>query len=104
MTGAPERMHYSTEGVCIVPPRTRYAVVIATPTGAIPMPFLADVVLESLPFGGGVVSVVRDGVSLGAVIAVVCSWQLEPLDPLGDPRGTALVGLRRLFRHYPTAG
>lgn len=75
MTGAPERMHYSTEGVCIVPPRTRYAVVIATPTGAIPMPFLADVVLESLPFGGGVVSVVRDGVSLGAVIAVVCSWQ-----------------------------
>lgn len=39
------------------------------------MPILADVILESLPFGGGVVSVVRDGVSLGTVVAVVCSWQ-----------------------------
>jgi hypothetical protein len=38
------------------------------------MPLLADFVLETIP-GGGVVSVVRDGVSLGSVIAVVCSWQ-----------------------------
>jgi len=35
----------------------------------------AEVVLESLPFDGGVVSVVRNGVTLGTVIAVVCSWQ-----------------------------
>ncbi len=39
------------------------------------MPVLAEVVFESLPFDGGVVSVVRNGVSLGTVIAVVCSWQ-----------------------------
>lgn len=38
------------------------------------MPLLADFVLETIP-GGGVVSVVRDGVGLGSVIAVVCSWQ-----------------------------
>lgn len=39
------------------------------------MPVLAEVVLESLPFDGGLGSVVRNGVSLGTVIAVVCSWQ-----------------------------
>ena len=39
------------------------------------MPVLAEVVFESLPFDGGVASVVRNGVSLGTVIAVVCSWQ-----------------------------
>lgn len=39
------------------------------------MPIFAEVVLESLPFDGGVVSVVRNGVGLGTVIAVVCSWQ-----------------------------
>jgi hypothetical protein len=39
------------------------------------MPFLAEVVLESLPFDGGGISVVREGVGLGSVIAVVCSWQ-----------------------------
>ena len=39
------------------------------------MPILAEVALESLPFDGGVVSVIRNGVSLGTVIAVVCSWQ-----------------------------
>jgi hypothetical protein len=39
------------------------------------MPVLAEVVFESLPFDGNVVSVVRNGVSLGTVIAVVCSWQ-----------------------------
>ena len=38
------------------------------------MPMLADFVFESFP-GGGPISVVRDGVGLGAVIAVVCSWQ-----------------------------
>jgi hypothetical protein len=38
------------------------------------MPLIADFVLETLP-GTGVVSVVRDGVGLGSVIAVVCSWQ-----------------------------
>ncbi len=38
------------------------------------MPLLAEIVFETLP-GGGVFSVVRDGVSLGSVIAVVCSWQ-----------------------------
>lgn len=39
------------------------------------MPFLAEVVLESLPFDSGGISVVREGVGLGSVIAVVCSWQ-----------------------------
>lgn len=38
------------------------------------VPLLADFVLETIP-GGGVVSVVRDGVGLGSVLAVVCSWQ-----------------------------
>lgn len=38
------------------------------------MLLLSEIVLETIP-GGGVVSVVRDGVGLGAVIAVVCSWQ-----------------------------
>jgi hypothetical protein len=38
------------------------------------MPLLAEIVFETIP-GGGLVSVVRDGVSLGSVIAVVCSWQ-----------------------------
>lgn len=38
------------------------------------MPFLADFVFETIP-GGGAFSVVRDGVGLGSVIAVVCSWQ-----------------------------
>jgi hypothetical protein len=37
------------------------------------LPF-AEVVFESFP-GGGPISVVRDGVGLGSVIAVVCSWQ-----------------------------
>ncbi len=37
------------------------------------MPLLAEIVFETIP-GGGLVSVVRDGVSLGSVIAVVCSW------------------------------
>lgn len=35
---------------------------------------LSDIVFETIP-GGGVFSVVRDGVGLGSVIAVVCSWQ-----------------------------
>jgi len=39
------------------------------------MPPLAEIVFDSLPFDGGVVSVVRNGVGLGTVIAVVCSWQ-----------------------------
>ena len=39
------------------------------------MPFLAELVLDSLPFDGGGISVVREGVGLGSVIAVVCSWQ-----------------------------
>ena len=38
------------------------------------MPLFADFVLETIP-GTGVVSVVRDGVGLGSVIAVACSWQ-----------------------------
>ncbi len=38
------------------------------------MPVLADFVLDTFP-GGGVVSVVRDSVGLGLVIADVCSWQ-----------------------------
>jgi hypothetical protein len=38
------------------------------------MPLIADFVFETIP-GAGVVSVVRDGVGLGSVIAVVCSWQ-----------------------------
>lgn len=38
------------------------------------MPLLAEILFETIP-GGGIVSVVRDGVSLGSVIAVVCSWQ-----------------------------
>ena len=37
------------------------------------MPLLAEIVFETIP-GGGLVSAVRDGVSLGSVIAVVCSW------------------------------
>ena len=39
------------------------------------MPFLAELVFESIPFAGGDVSVIREGVGLGSVIAVVCSWQ-----------------------------
>jgi hypothetical protein len=35
---------------------------------------LCEVVLETIP-GGGTFSVVREGVGLGSVIAVVCSWQ-----------------------------
>lgn len=38
------------------------------------MPLLSDIVLEAMP-GGGAFSVVRDGVGLGSVLAVVCSWQ-----------------------------
>lgn len=38
------------------------------------MPLLADFIFETIP-GGGAFSVVRDGVGLGSVIAVVCSWQ-----------------------------
>ena len=38
------------------------------------MPLLAEIVFETIP-GGGAFSVVRDGVGLGSVIAVVCSWQ-----------------------------
>lgn len=34
----------------------------------------SEIVLETIP-GGGAFSVVRDGVGLGTVIAVVCSWQ-----------------------------
>ena len=34
---------------------------------------IAEIVLETIP-GGGAFSVVRDGVGLGSVIAVVCSW------------------------------
>jgi hypothetical protein len=37
------------------------------------MLLFAEFVFESFP-GGGAISVVRDGVGLGAVIAVVCSW------------------------------
>jgi hypothetical protein len=33
----------------------------------------AEIVFETIP-GGGALSVVRDGVGLGSVIAVVCSW------------------------------
>ncbi|MEI7862559.1 MAG: hypothetical protein WCJ21_08010 [Planctomycetota bacterium] len=36
---------------------------------------LADLVIDTLGAGGGIVGVVRNGVSLGTVIAVVCSWQ-----------------------------
>ena len=39
-----------------------------------PMLLFAEVVFESFP-GSGPLSVVRDGVGLGSVIAVVCSWQ-----------------------------
>jgi hypothetical protein len=39
-----------------------------------PMPLLSEIVFETIP-GGGAFSVVRDGVGLGSVIAVVCSWQ-----------------------------
>ena len=38
------------------------------------MLLLSEIVFETIP-GGGAFSVVRDGVGLGAVIAVVCSWQ-----------------------------
>ena len=37
------------------------------------MLLFAEIVFDSFP-GGGPLSVVRDGVSLGTVIAVVCSW------------------------------
>ena len=33
----------------------------------------AEIVFETIP-GGGALSVVRNGVGLGSVIAVVCSW------------------------------
>ena len=36
---------------------------------------IAEIVFETLPGGGGGLSVVRDGVGRGSVIAVVCSWQ-----------------------------
>jgi len=39
-----------------------------------PVPPLAEIVFETIP-GGGALSVVRDGVGLGSVMAVVCSWQ-----------------------------
>lgn len=38
------------------------------------MLLLAEIVFETIP-GGGALSVFRDGVGLGSVIAVVCSWQ-----------------------------
>jgi hypothetical protein len=38
------------------------------------MPLVSEIVLETIP-GGGAFSVVRDGVGLGSVSAVVCSWQ-----------------------------
>lgn len=38
------------------------------------MPLFSEIVLETIP-GGSAFSVVRDGVGLGSVIAVVCSWQ-----------------------------
>lgn len=38
------------------------------------MALLSDIVFETIP-GGGAFSVVRDGVGLGSVLAVVCSWQ-----------------------------
>jgi hypothetical protein len=37
------------------------------------MPLLAEIVFETIP-SRGAFSVVRDGVGLGSVIAVVCSW------------------------------
>ena len=36
---------------------------------------LADLVIDTLGVDGGLVGVVRNGVGLGTVIAVVCSWQ-----------------------------
>lgn len=39
------------------------------------MPIIAEIVFDSLPLDGTAVSVVRNGVGLGTVIAVVCSWQ-----------------------------
>ena len=39
------------------------------------MPLIGEIVFDSLPFDGTAVSVVRNGVWLGTVIAVVCSWQ-----------------------------
>lgn len=38
------------------------------------MALFSDIVFETIP-GGGAFSVVRDGVGLGSVLAVVCSWQ-----------------------------
>ena len=35
---------------------------------------LSEIAFETIP-GGGTLSVVRDGVGLGSVLAVVCSWQ-----------------------------
>ena len=36
---------------------------------------LADLVIDTFDADGGIVGVVRNGVGLGTVIAVVCSWQ-----------------------------
>ena len=36
---------------------------------------LADLVIDTFGGDGGLVGVVRNGVGLGTVIAVVCSWQ-----------------------------
>jgi hypothetical protein len=38
------------------------------------MVLLSEIAFETIP-GGGTFSVVRDGVGLGSVLAVVCSWQ-----------------------------
>jgi len=38
------------------------------------MVLLSEIVFETIS-GGGPLSVVRDGVGLGSVLAVVCSWQ-----------------------------
>lgn len=38
------------------------------------MIFLAEVVVEAVP-NSGAMSVIRSGVGLGSVLAVVCSWQ-----------------------------
>ena len=65
------------------------------------MLLFAEVVSESFP-GGGAISVVRDGVSLGSVIAMVCSWP-ESVDPVGRPGGHPQLVLRYLFCDHTTA-
>lgn len=59
------------------------------------IPFLSEIVFETVP-GGGALSVVRDGVGLGSVIAVVASSS-EAFALEKRCRGGAVFGVKPLL-------